>query len=258
MKINIFTDGSSRGNPGPGGWGAVVVMADRVIELGGRDDMTTNNRMEITAALRALERVASDVKDVSQGGSIGAIVIHTDSSYLINGITKWVHGWQKKGWITTAKEEVLNRDLWEALVDVVSQIKSRLKNSSGEVIEWKYVGGHIGIAGNERCDVIATEFADREMSEGDLYDGPLAGYSIKNILDISIDTAEVSKKSAEKSEKNSRSRAKAYSYVSQVGGKVYVDKSWAECEARVKGKSGVRFKKSLNAVDERAIVVEFS
>ncbi|MDB5259144.1 MAG: ribonuclease [Candidatus Taylorbacteria bacterium] len=259
MKITVFTDGSSRGNPGPGGWGSVIVAGavsaadSQVIELGGGETRTTNNRMEIMAAAEALAHIGRELKakDASE------IAIHTDSSYLINGITKWVKGWQAKGWITAAKEEVQNRDLWEALMSAVAAAE----RATGARISWKYVGGHVGIAGNERCDEIATGFADSILKNDpslkpSLYRGTFADYLVSNILDISIDTEATKKKSAEKSEKNSRSKAKAYSYVSEVDGKVMVHYSWAECEARVKGKRA-RFKKALSPGEERAIAAEF-
>ncbi|MEY2664663.1 MAG: hypothetical protein RIT04_471 [Candidatus Parcubacteria bacterium] len=248
MKIVIFTDGSSRGNPGPGGWGSVIVVSDqdRVIEIGGGEKPTTNNRMEIMAAIGGIRKVSELFGTIPNGS---AITICTDSSYLINGITKWVKGWQAKGWKTSQKEDVSNRDLWEALVEAVDSVKP-------VSITWTYVGGHIGIAGNERCDVIATGFADTTAPE--LYDGSLSGYSIKDILNIAIDSSAVRERSAEKSEKNSRSKAKAYSYVSSVDGKVMVHQSWAECESRVKGTRGARFKKALSAGEERVLVAEFS
>jgi ribonuclease HI len=232
--ITIFTDGSSRGNPGPGGWGTVVVKNDKVTELGGRENPTTNNRMELMAAINGLGSISSlEVSD--------EVTIYSDSSYVINGITKWVHGWQKKGWKTLDKKDVVNRDLWERLVEAVV----------GKKINWKYVGGHVGIVGNERCDEIATSFADNDPSL--LYSGPLVDYSIPNILDISAVSADVQKKSSSKS----RSAAKAYSYVSSVDGVISVDKTWAECEARVKGKKGVKYKKSLNRFEEQEIIADF-
>ena len=103
MNLTIFTDGSSRGNPGPGGWAAVVIHGDKLQELGGGEANTTNNRMEITAAVRGLEKTKKGDE----------VTIYTDSSYLINGITKWIKGWKRNGWITKTKDEVLNRDLWE-------------------------------------------------------------------------------------------------------------------------------------------------
>ena len=110
MKENtiiVFTDGSSRGNPGPGGWGAVVIEASgKVVELGGREDMTTNNRMEIAAALGALAHIHTR-------GIAGDIEINTDSAYLLQGITMWVYGWEKNGWKTKTGDDVLNQDLWK-------------------------------------------------------------------------------------------------------------------------------------------------
>lgn len=227
----IFTDGASRGNPGPGGWGAVIVDGEKVVELGGREDRTTNNRMELTAAVKGLEESSAD----------SAIKIYTDSSYLINGITKWVKGWKRNGWQTKAKEDVLNRDIWQEL-DELAQTRN---------IKWEYVGGHVGIVGNERCDVIATAFADND--EIKLYSGPLSGYEIKNITDVSHDAA----KAATKSSSSSRSKAKAYSYISKVGGVIKTHASWAECERRVKGVRGARYKKSLDAHEEAKIIKEF-
>ncbi len=231
MIKTIFTDGSSRGNPGPGGWGAIVVDGDLVTELGGRDGHTTNNKMEITAAIEAC-------KKLKVGDSA---ILHSDSSYVINGITKWVHGWKKNNWITSQKKDVENRDLWEKLVDV----------TKGKNISWKYVGGHVGVKGNERCDVIATSFADGKPEQ--LYSGPLSAFPIKNITDVSQDVG-----SAEIKKSNSaRSKAKAYSYISAVNGIVKIHSTWAECEARVKGVKGARFKKALNAEEEAMTVAEF-
>jgi ribonuclease HI len=153
--VTIYTDGSSRGNPGPGGWGAIVAYEDRVIELGGGEEHTTNNKMELTAAIRAI-------------GSLEGqdAVVYTDSEYVMKGITVWIHGWQKKGWKTAAKKPVLNQELWQELLAV-----SESKN-----LEWKYVAGHSGHDANERCDEIATSFADGFTPE--LYDGPRSHYRI--------------------------------------------------------------------------------
>lgn len=231
-RITLFTDGSSRGNPGPGGWAAIIVSGTdasaRIAELGGRDDHTTNNRMELLGAISALEFLANE--NIS-----GPVSLHTDSSYVINGITKWVYGWKNRGWITSTKEPVVNQDLWERL----------LAASEGKRVEWVYVGGHSGVAGNERCDVIATSFADK--SPVVLYDGPAAKYAIKNILDISKNPATASVKS------KSENKGKAYSYLSLLNGKLERHATWAECEARVKGKPA-KFKKALSAEDEKEII----
>lgn len=230
-KITVFTDGSSRGNPGPGGWGSVVISDGTVQELGGGEKNTTNNRMELTAAAEGVAHAPSD----------SSIEVMTDSSYVINGITKWIKGWKRNGWITKTKDDVLNKDLWMKLDEAMKD----------KHITWTYVGGHIGILGNERCDHIATAFADeRELK---LYKGTLAGYDLPNILDISHDELKVKAKKSG----SSRSNAKAFSYISSVQGVIEVHKTWAECEKRVKGTKGARYKKSLDSENETEIIREF-
>jgi ribonuclease HI len=227
MKMIVFTDGASRGNPGPGGWGTIVIGEDGITESGGREDNTTNNRMELRAAIEALSQIPND----------SIVEIYTDSSYLINGITKWVFLWKRNGWMTKTKEDVVNRDLWERLSEV----------KEGKEVEWIYIGGHSGIVGNERCDVIATSFADKKETE--LFNGPKEEYPLKNILDLSHSEVKVSKKS--------HSKAKAFSYVSMVDHEIKTHKTWAECEARVKGKTKARFRKALSEDDEKKIIEEF-
>lgn len=147
-EIIIYTDGSSLGNPGPGGWGAVVSFPNgKIIELGGREESSTNNRMEMTAVIRALRLVQEKNKLGKQ------IKIHSDSAYVINGITMWVYGWLKNNWRTASKEPVLNQDLWEELFKLEFNLKRKYE------IEWVKVAGHAGISLNERCDFIATEYA---------------------------------------------------------------------------------------------------
>ena len=194
---------------------------------------TTNNRMELTAAIHVLSIIRN---------SKFIIHLYTDSSYLINGITKWVYGWRKNDWKTTQKKDVENRDLWEKLIDA----------AKGKQIEWEYVGGHVGVAGNVRCDENATSFADNKPTE--LYSGILENYGVKNILDVSPDVeARVGKR-----ESRNRQKAKAYSYVSLVNGRVETYKNWSECEARVRGKRGARYKKALSADEEQALITQWS
>ncbi len=233
MENIIFTDGASRGNPGRGGWGVVVVDSAKslLVELGGREDDTTNNRMELTSAIEALKIVDEDSNNI----------VYTDSSYLINGITKWVFGWQRNGWKNKTKEDVLNKDLWMKLLDETKKRK----------VNFIHVGGHVGIAGNERCDVIATSLADGLKI--DLYKGPLSGYQIKDITNVSQDLEKVENKKTSKS----RSNAKAYSYISLVDGVVVTHHSWADCEKRVKGAKGARFKKTFSKEDEDQIKADF-
>lgn len=140
---SIYTDGACTGNPGPGGWGVVVYYSDRSIyESGGNAAQTTNNRMEMQAAIAAL-------KLLHTASQTEPITLYTDSEYLINGVTKWVKGWRKKGWKTAQGKPVLNQDLWETL----DQLNTPL-------VKWQYVRGHAGNIGNERCDAIARAFAN--------------------------------------------------------------------------------------------------
>lgn len=270
-SITIFTDGSSRGNPGPGGYAAVIVFPDnnrselkvvprtsrdgepaesksekfQVKEVGGREAHTTNNRMELQAAIAALSFVTSQLPNFPTS----QLVIYSDSSYVIKGITMWIWGWQKNGWITATKKEVENRDLWERLAELTRNYAEQTQNK----IQWKQISGHVGVVGNERCDVIAQTYAELTQNDAEkklqLYSGPLSDYPIKNILDIS----ENSLASVEKSASKKHSNARAYSYVSLVDGKVVTHKTWAECEARVKGKKA-KYKKVLSAEEEKALV----
>lgn len=229
MSTRIFTDGSSRGNPGRGGWGAIINAGDAVIELGGREEHTTNNRMELMAVLQSLLWLGRN--------SISKATIHSDSKYAIKGMTEWVSLWQRNGWKTAAKKNVENKDLWEALAVA----------REGLNISWEHVDGHVGVPANERCDEIATSFADNEPTK--LYSGPVRLYGI----DLSVIKAV---KGVKKTSKKS-SGGKAYSYVSLVDGKLEVHGTWAECFAKIKGKSGARFKKSVSKSDEEAISREF-
>src|SRR5574342_320518 len=141
--IVVFTDGAAKGNPGPGGWAAVIVMpGGRVRELGGGTRHTTNNRMELTGPIEALTHLKE---------TRGSVALYTDSTYVIRGIREWIPNWQRRGWRTTEGKDVLNRELWERLWRVVQDRE--------DSIEWHYVGGHTGIPGNERVDEIANAFA---------------------------------------------------------------------------------------------------
>tara|TARA_R110002167_G_scaffold39648_1_gene122270 strand:+ start:3092 stop:3559 length:468 start_codon:yes stop_codon:yes gene_type:complete len=135
--VVIHTDGACSGNPGPGGWGAVLAFGERVRELNGGERQTTNNRMEMMAAIQALEALKRPCR----------VALYTDSVYLRDGITKWIKGWKRNGWKTAAKKPVKNQDLWERL-------DSALANHR---VDWHWVKGHAGDAGNERADQLARE-----------------------------------------------------------------------------------------------------
>ncbi len=157
MKITIYTDGSSRGNPGPGGWGAIIITDNEVIELGGGERNTTNNRMELKGAIEGLVHLSSRITNNEE--RITGVEICTDSEYVKKGMTEWISGWIAKGWKTSTKKPVLNQDLWEEL----HKEEKRLKNAGIKVI-WSYVPGHAGVALNERADVIATSCADEILN----------------------------------------------------------------------------------------------
>ena len=140
-QVEIFTDGACKGNPGPGGWAALLRMGKHEKELSGSEPETTNNRMEMTAVIRALAAL-TEACDVS---------LYTDSKYVIDGITKWIEGWQKRGWKTAAKKPVLNEDLWRQMIDEVGRHK----------ITWHWVKGHNGHPENERVDQMASERAEQ-------------------------------------------------------------------------------------------------
>ncbi|MCD5382211.1 MAG: ribonuclease HI [Candidatus Pacebacteria bacterium] len=229
-EIVIFTDGASKGNPGSGGYGAVIWMGDRVVERGGYKKGTTNNEMELKAVVDALTYVQDKKMPVT---------IYTDSKYVEQGATGWIWNWVKNGWQTKGKTDVLNRELWEALLPLLSLD-----------ITWEKISGHVNLNGNEEADRIASSFAAGQKVE--LYDGPKAGYEPK-IEDLEYDKeAEAKRREARK-----RQGQKAYSYVSEVDGVVEVHTTWAECEARIKGKKA-RFKKALDADEEQAILKAFS
>lgn len=140
MTVAIYTDGSCLGNPGPGGWGAILVYGDVEKEMSGGEDNTTNNRMELLAAIMALEALKRPV----------AVTLASDSSYLKDGITKWIHGWKKNGWKTAAKKPVANQDLWQRLDEAIAPHQ----------INWQWVKGHAGHPMNERCDDLARLAAE--------------------------------------------------------------------------------------------------
>ncbi|NWG93068.1 MAG: ribonuclease HI [Parvularculaceae bacterium] len=131
--IEIYTDGACAGNPGPGGWGVLIIEGGRRRELFGGDPATTNNRMEMTAAIEALK------------STTGPVRLHTDSQYLKNGITAWIKGWKRNGWKTADRKPVKNQDLWQALD----------RATEGRKIDWRWVRGHDGHPENERADALA-------------------------------------------------------------------------------------------------------
>ena len=138
-SVEIFTDGACKGNPGPGGWGALIRSGAHEKELSGGEAVTTNNRMELTAAVEALNALTRPCQ----------VTLSTDSRYVMDGLTKWIHGWQRNGWKTADRKPVKNADLWQALLAAVKPHR----------IAWEWVKGHAGHPENERADRLASDAA---------------------------------------------------------------------------------------------------
>jgi len=145
-QVQLITDGACLGNPGRGGWAAILRYGDRKKEMWGSEAHTTNNRMELTAAIEGLRMLKEAC----------LVEVITDSEYLKNGITTWIHNWKRKGWMTSAKKPVVNQDLWQELDEQVGRHKTT----------WTWTKGHANHADNNRCDELATEAA-REQSSSD-------------------------------------------------------------------------------------------
>lgn len=143
-RVTIYTDGACRGNPGPGGWGAFMSWGDHERDLKGGNRETTNNRMELTAAIEALAALKRPC----------VVDLYTDSEYLRKGITEWMENWKRNGWRTSAKKPVKNADLWQALEEA----------SHKHAVNWHWVKGHNGDPGNERADALANEAIDQLMA----------------------------------------------------------------------------------------------
>lgn len=198
----IFTDGASQGNPGSGGWGAVISVTEesadtgRVMELGGHLKETTNNQAELTAVIESLAWAKENTAQ--------AITVYTDSSYLIQGITNWRYNWQKNGWTTRQGDPVKNKELWQELITTQKNID----------VTYEHVEGHAGIPANERADDIATAFASKKTP--DLFSGPVGDYNTS----LAPETQKI---------------ADAPVYISLVDNQVKQHKTWEDCKQRVEG-----------------------
>lgn len=142
--VEIYTDGACSGNPGPGGWGALLRYGGHEKELYGSEAATTNNRMELMAAIMALEHLTRPMP----------VLLHTDSTYVRDGITGWIHGWKRRGWQTAARTPVKNADLWKRLDTAASRHR----------VQWRWVKGHSGDPGNDRADILACRGRDAALA----------------------------------------------------------------------------------------------
>lgn len=230
-KIVVFTDGACSGNPGPGGWGAVIAFPEgHIKELGGQGDKVTNNQMELMATIKALAHLRAEPRPV---------ILYTDSVYVIRGITQWIWGWMKRNWQNAEGGAIANQELWQQLKAVVD---TRGKKSG---IEWRYIRGHTGVPGNERCDEIAVKMTQHKWV--DLYDGPLVKYPV-SIYDLP------QLESLPEMKAKQGPKPAAHSYLSYVGGKLRRHRNWSSCEKHTKGQAGARFKKAMTSADEASIL----
>ncbi len=234
-QIWIYTDGACSGNPGPGGWASIIININNnkelthIVELGGKEDATTNNRMEMTAlgkALAYLEQTPAQLR------------VFTDSSYVIQGLKSWCAKWSQNGWKKADGNEVENIKYWQRLYALyIARV------DSGQKVELIQVEGHAGVPGNERCDEIAVDFS--KGLEPDLFDGTYEEY----VDLLGIDLLKEPKHAQPGQNKN-----KNPIYLSLVNGKLERHKTWAECEARVKNQKAAKFKKCHSDEEEKQIL----
>lgn len=232
--VTIYTDGASRGNPGPSGWAAIIMTDTKVIEIAGAAKKATNNQMELMAAQEALLYAKKQFPKKT-------IILHADSAYVLNGLESWIYGWKKNGWKTATKKPVENKEQWEILAE--------LKDFFGKKLELVKVAGHSGHVYNDRCDELAVALALGD--EHELFVGTAAAYEKK------LSATKPTSPQKKSTEKNS-AKGEAFSYVSCVDGVVHADKTWAACEARVKGKRGAKYKKVFSKEEETNLVQEYT
>ena len=194
--------------------------------------MTTNNEMELMAALVGFETVFGKKSNEK-------IHVFSDSVYFLRGISQWVHGWKKRGWLTAEGQSVANQEIWQQLTAVVEPHRKRLT--------WNFVRGHVGIPGNERCDEIAVGYSKQGFV--DLYQGDESNYDHDIfLLPADLTIPEIKSPSEPKI---------AFSYLSLIGSEVIRHKTWSDCEQRVKGRSGAKFKKAMSQEDESKILTSW-
>lgn len=218
----LYCDGASRGNPGPSGWAYILVVDGRVHEAGGAEKLATNNQME----LRALEQALIKLLECSYQGSLKAFL---DSQYVLEGVKKNLSLWKRRDWKTSTDTPVKNIEIWQSIDSQLEKLKPQVQFS------WLHVRGHSGNPGNDRCDEIATQFADGQLPS------LFSGYEKDYPIDLNPKLAEEVRK---------------YSspiYLSLVDGTLYRDSSWGACEARVRGRKA-KYKKVKNSVEEAEVL----
>ncbi len=229
-QVIIYTDGACSGNPGIGGWAYVLFDGhETVYEAADFEEQTTNNRMEMSGVVRAFQELQ---RLKTQGAvSFNAIYVHSDSSYVIQGITNWIFGWKKRGWKNMEGKDVANQTLWLELDEAVAPFRQMTK--------WIHVPGHAGIPGNERCDELSVEVTKGKTSHR--ADFPSETYPVDIFSAVDLQKFK---------------KVDPY-YLSYVNGTLKKHATWPECEAAVKGRTGVRFKKIKSLNDEVQVLKDW-
>ncbi len=236
MGYILYTDGACSGNPGPGGFGTIIFDGSVIHEIGEHFSTTTNNRMELQAVISGFNFILQK-KDFQVDKKIQ---VYTDSVYVIKGITKWIFGWQKKSWLNSEGVSVVNKDLWQILYHLVYNDFCDYK------VNWDYVRGHNNDPGNERCDEIAVSFSKQNYIQ--LIHSPVQNY----LFDIT--KPPVIEVIPENKSFQIKDSSKKTWYISLINGVVTRYDSWKDCEAQVKGRSGVKFKKISSDLEEQNIL----
>ncbi len=241
--LYLFSDGACQNNPGRGGWGSLILDSDGLVtEIGGFENLTTNNKMELRAICEGLSFVLKSIRNKKD------LHVYTDSKYVVEGVNKWLPAWVKSGWITAAKKEVQNQELWKRLLSLLADLKEERK------IFFHHVPAHVGLVLNERVDKIASTCAEKEKNY--FYEKELINYPYKESLKTL--GSDIEKAKGLKSKLSEHKKKIAFSYVSLVEGKVETHKTWADCEARVKGAAFARFKKASSKEEEEEIIRNFN
>lgn len=226
MTIRIVTDGACQGNPGPGGWAALIIHNGSTQEIGGHEAHTTNNRMELRAAIEGLQHVPA----------AAPVELITDSTYLQRGITEWLALWQRRGWQTRNGKPVENQDLWQALAALL-----------GGRVSVRHVYGHTGDAENERANTIAQAYAaDRRPPPP----GTAPASNARPVKPAAATATPTSQPDADLARQVQATRPARTSYLSLVNGELARHTTWEQCRARVHGVSGARYKKCTSAEQE--------
>lgn len=220
----LVSDGACSKNPGPGGYGAILVTPDQeVMELGGHESETTNNRMELMGLYRGMQEVYKIENKIKSGKA--SLHVISDSKYVLDGASKYVAHWARSAWRTSTGTEVKNQDLWEKILKGFTEFQ-KLKVR----MEYELVKGHSGHEANERCDQIAVAYSKDE--EVELYRGPLTGYSVKVGIHQKVEAFEPA-------------------YLSYVNGVLTRHATWEECQNATVGISGAKYKKVKNLKEEQ-------